>query len=78
MHYELWDTVSHNLLDDFASEAEAFAAVAALVRLNGTAMAESLTLLRLGGPAGDTVVARGAELLGRARANGARRGRQPA
>jgi hypothetical protein len=78
MYYELWDTASRNLLDDFDSEAEAFATVASLVRLNGPGMAQGLTLLCLGGPDGDVVVASGAALLGRARSTSARRGRQPA
>jgi hypothetical protein len=35
MHFELWDTDSGNLLDDFASEADALEAVRSLIALNG-------------------------------------------
>lgn len=45
--YELWDTTSRNLLDDFGSEAEALDAVRELVSLNGIDCTDSLALTRL-------------------------------
>jgi hypothetical protein len=68
MHYELWDTVSRNLLDDYDTEAEALAAIGALLELNDPDMADSLELLRVGGPGGGALVAYGAELAIRAQA----------
>ena len=77
MHYELWDTVSRNLLDDFAAEAEALSAIGALVAVNEPDMAEGLLLLRIGGPDEDATVASGAALAVRARAAVRERGRLP-
>jgi hypothetical protein len=68
MHYELWDTVSRNLVDDFATEAEALVALAALLTINQPDMADGLLLLRVGGPDEGATVASGAGLAARARA----------
>jgi hypothetical protein len=78
VHYELWDTVSRNLLDDFATEAEALAAIGELLALNEPDIAEGLTLLRVGGPDGGATVASGTELAARALATASARGRLPA
>jgi hypothetical protein len=62
--YELWDTESRNLLDDFDTEADALRAVASLVALNGPSCtnALALTLVRRDGrmttlAMGDTLAA---------------------
>jgi hypothetical protein len=68
VQYELWDTASANLLDDFATEAEALDSLAALLANNDPDMADDLVLLRVGGPDGGATVARGTELAQRARA----------
>ena len=78
MHYELWDTVSRNLLDDFDTEAEALAAIGALLAVNEPDMADGVELLRVGGPGGGVLVARGADLAARAQAAAPKRGRRPA
>jgi hypothetical protein len=78
MHYELWDTVSRNLLDDFGTEAEALEGIGALLAINEPPMAEGLVLIRVGGPDGGAVVARGADLAARAQAAAAKGGRLPA
>lgn len=44
MTYELWDTKSGNLLDDFESEDEALVAVRGYLRTNGPAMVRELVL----------------------------------
>lgn len=72
MPYELWDTLSRNMLEDFESEAEALAAVAALLAVNEPDMAEGLMLVRVGGLDGGAEVASGASLAARARAASAR------
>ena len=77
MHYELWDTGSRNLLDDFATEAEALSAIRALLAVNEPDMAEGLLLVRIGGPDGGAAVASGADLAARARAAQRERGRLP-
>jgi hypothetical protein len=78
MHYELWDTVSRNLLDDFDTEAEALATIRALLAINEPDMADDLALLRVGGPGGGAMVARGADLAARAQAAAPEQGRRPA
>ena len=75
MHYELWDTESRNLLDDFDTEAEALAAIRALLVINEPEMAHALALLRVGGPGGGALVAQGSDLAARARS--ATAGREP-
>jgi hypothetical protein len=45
--YELWDTESRNLLDDFDTEAEALEAVRALIALNGLHCTQALALTRV-------------------------------
>jgi hypothetical protein len=45
--YELWDTESRNLLDDFDTEAEALEAVRELLALNGPESAHALALTRV-------------------------------
>jgi hypothetical protein len=62
MHFELWDTASRNMLDDFATEAEALAAVAELLVINEPDMVDDLSLLRVGGPDNGATVASGVEL----------------
>jgi hypothetical protein len=76
MHYELWDTASRNLLDDFATEAEALTALAALLAINKPDMARDLVLLRVGGPDGGATVASGIELARRAHAIASQRGQR--
>jgi hypothetical protein len=44
IRFELWDTRSGNLLEDFESEAEAVAAVREYLELNGPQMVRDLTL----------------------------------
>ena len=78
MHYELWDVASRNMLDDFATEAEALTALAALLAINEPDMGGDLTLIRVGGPNGGTTVASGAELARRAQTVGTARSRLPA
>lgn len=77
MHYELWDTESRNLLDDFATEGEALAAIGALLAINEPDMAEGLALLRIGGTDGGATVGMGAELAALAHA-ASERGQLPA
>ena len=67
MHYELWDTESRNLLDDFATQEDAFAAIQALLAVNEPDMAKGLALLRVGAEGAGAVVARGPQLAVRAR-----------
>jgi hypothetical protein len=74
MHYELWDLASRNLLDDFATQAEALTELAALLAINEPDMARDLVLLRVGGPDGGATVASGAELARRAKAAASRFG----
>jgi hypothetical protein len=60
--YELWDTESRNLLDDFDTEAEALHAVRELVALNGAACTGALALTRVDGNGRMTTLAMGASL----------------
>ncbi len=66
MHYELWDTVSRNLLDDFDTEADALVAVRELLVANGSDMAGELALIRVGAPAETATIAVGNDLAERA------------
>lgn len=74
MHYELWDTVSRNLLDDFDTEAEALAAIGELLAANEPDMTDGLELIRVGGPGGGATIARDADLAMRAQAAAPQRG----
>jgi hypothetical protein len=78
MHYELWDMVSRNLLDDFETEAEALAALGALLAVNEPDMADGLALIRVGGPGGGAMIARDAELAARAQSTAPELGQRPA
>jgi hypothetical protein len=57
--YELWDTESRNLLEDFGTEAEALAAVRELISLNGAACTDALALTRVTTDGRMTTVAMG-------------------
>jgi hypothetical protein len=65
--YELWDTESGNLLDDFDTELEALHTVRDLLALNKLDRAESLTLFRVDAQGHSTALAAGAELAKMAR-----------
>jgi hypothetical protein len=73
MHYELWETLSRNMLADFGSEAEALAEIRELLNLNPAEMADQLALIWRDGEQGGTL-AEGAELAAGARATGPGRG----
>ena len=47
MHYELWDTESGNLLDDFETQADAIGSVRSLMSLNGTEVMAAVALVRV-------------------------------
>ena len=64
--YELWDTESRNLLDDFDTEAEALEAVRELTALNGSACTNALALTRVDSDGRMTTMAMGAALATRA------------
>jgi hypothetical protein len=76
--YELWDTESRNLLDDFDTEAEALAAVRALIALNGTNCTGALALTRVSTDGRMMTLAFGEALAVRAEAAAPERGRRPA
>ena len=48
MHFELWDSVSRNLLADFDTEPEALTAVRELIAINPPEMADELVVRRDG------------------------------
>jgi hypothetical protein len=73
MHYELWETLSRNMLADFETEVEALAEIRELLEINPPEMADELVLVWRDGEQGGTVV-EGAELAARARAVDPRRG----
>jgi hypothetical protein len=73
MHYELWETLSRNMLADFATEADALTEIRALLEINPPEMVDELVLVWRDGNRGGTV-AEGAELAARARATGTGRG----
>jgi hypothetical protein len=75
MHYELWDTLSRNLLADFDTEPEALTAVRDLLAINPPEMADELVLVWRDGSDGGTL-AEGAALAAWARGIGP--GRAPA
>jgi hypothetical protein len=66
--YELWDTKSGNLLDDFDTEAEALEAVRGLIALNGPMCTEFMALTRAHRDGRMMTLALGAELAARAQA----------
>jgi hypothetical protein len=76
--YELWDTQSRNLLEDFDTEAEALAAARELIELNPASYPDALALCRVDGPGRLVTLAKGAELAARIRAAAAERERRPA
>ena len=47
MHYELWDTESGNLLDDFDTQVDALGSVRSLILLNGTGAMSAVALVRV-------------------------------
>jgi hypothetical protein len=73
MHYELWETLSRNMLADFGSEAEALTEIRELLEINPPEMADELVLIWRDGDQGGTL-AEGAELAARARTTGPGRG----
>jgi hypothetical protein len=75
--YELWDTESHNLLDDFDTEAEAFEAVFELIDLNGAGCAAAMALTRVHVDGHMVTLAMGADLAVRARVARSERGQLP-
>jgi hypothetical protein len=64
--FELWDNESGNLMGDYDSEAEAFAALNAAIEEYGPSYADSVALLCIF-PSGPDRIADGAELVIRAR-----------
>jgi hypothetical protein len=70
MWYELWDTESGNLVEDFAEEGEALAAVRQYAALNTPAYPRALALACRSHEGGTTWVASGAELAARAQVAG--------
>ena len=68
MWYELWDTESGNLVEDFADEGEALAAVRQYAALNTPAYPGALALARRDHEGKTTWLASGAELVARAQA----------
>ena len=69
MHYELWETLSRNMLADFGTESEALAEVRELLEINPPEMVDELVLVWRDGDRGGTLAA-GAELAARARIGG--------
>ena len=72
--YELWDTESRNLLDDFDTESEALEAVRELVALNGPACTDAMALTRVHADGRMTTLAMGADLATRAKVTRTERG----
>lgn len=75
--YELWDTESRSLLDDFDTEVEALEAVRDLIALNGVGCTDALALTRVDADGRMTTLAMGAALATRSMAP-EDRGRLPA
>jgi hypothetical protein len=73
MHYELWETLSRNMLADFGTESEALTEIRELLAINPPEMADELVLVWRDGDRGGTL-AEGADLAARARAAGPSRG----
>ncbi len=74
--YELWDTLSRNLLADFESEDEALEAVRALIAVDGSACTDALALTRVDGAGQMTTLASGEALALRAGVAAPQRGRR--
>ncbi|MGE3269123.1 MAG: hypothetical protein AB7P40_10270 [Chloroflexota bacterium] len=74
MHYELWDSLSRNLLADFDTESEALTAVRDLLASNPPEMANELVLVWRDGAQGGTL-AEGSGLSVRAQAANSERTR---
>jgi len=55
MHYELWDTESGNLLDDFDTQGDALGSVRSLMLLNGDGAMSAVALVRVEGGRAVTV-----------------------
>ncbi len=66
MSYELWDTETRNLVETFAAEEEALAAVRELIAVNGTVYPAALALAFEDGAGETTLIARGPQLAARA------------
>jgi hypothetical protein len=67
MSYELWDTETRNIIQDFESEDGALAAARELVALNPTAYPGALALVFEDDEGESMLIARGASLARRAR-----------
>jgi len=67
MGYELWDTASRNLLNDFDTEADALEAVRKLIALNGQNCTDALALTQVDGAGHMTTLAMGESLAALAR-----------
>ena len=72
--YELWDTGSGNLLDDFDTEAQALEAVRDLIALNGSDCTDAMALTRVHADGHMVTLAVGADVAARANAAGPKRG----
>src|SRR5688572_13536762 len=73
MHYELWETLSRNMLADFETEADALAEIRALLQINPPEMVDELVLVWRDGSRGGTL-AEGTALAAWARAATSGRG----
>jgi hypothetical protein len=78
MHHELWDTRSRNMIDDFATEAEALDQIRAIIAADGPGITDTLLLGLVSDDGRTTTVAAGTELAARAEAAAQKRGRLPA
>jgi hypothetical protein len=67
MSYELWDTETRNIIDDFESEDDALKAAQDLVALNPAVYPHSLALVFEDDDGESTLIARGAGLAMRTR-----------
>ena len=67
MTFELWDTETRNLVETFATEDEALAAVRELVAVNADVYPAALALALEDDDGETTVIARGHQLAARAR-----------
>jgi hypothetical protein len=68
MFYELWDVEDGNIVNTYDTEADALAAVRALLDLNGREYARALSLMFEDDDETTTLVAKGLALAERARA----------
>ena len=75
--FELWDTGSRNLLDDFDTEAEALEAVRDLIALNGPGCTDAVALTRVHADGRMSTLAMGVDLARRAQAARSERGQLP-